>query len=140
MKTLQTRLDGFRRTVETLRSSGYCVGPGGRKVEDSFNSGLIDARPVDYESKLPPTRLLLLALGLLAASLAMFAFDSRIGYGLAVIVMVVNTLTSTIDQRLRADFNYVLFDWFRPLLVFARVATSLVASGHVLLLAIESAR
>ena len=92
------------------------------------------------ELRRPPVPLLIVGAVLVAASLVMFAVDSRIGYGLALATMILNSVASRRDLEARADFNYVTLDWYRPATVFLLLTTLLVATGHVALLAIESAR
>lgn len=92
------------------------------------------------ELRRPPVPLLIVGAVLVAVSLGMFAVDSRVGYGLALATMILSSMASRLDLTARADFNYVTLDWYRPASAFLRLTTLLVATGHITVLAIESAR
>jgi hypothetical protein len=109
-------------------------------VSDLFDDIAISEYQPPAELRRPPIPLLLIGAVLIAGSLVMFAVDSRVGYGLAFITMILNTVMAKKDLEARADFNYVTFDWFRPASIFLKLTTLLVATGHIVLLAIESAR
>jgi len=90
--------------------------------------------------KKPPLAVTGASGGLVLLAMVMFAVDSQLGYGLAVLAMLGNSLASFLDQKARADFNYAMIDWYRPLTLFMKILTFFVAAGHIAVLAIESAR
>lgn len=104
--------------------------------------GPVEVDPVSANAGLrrPPVLVTGIAGALVLLALVMFAVNSQVGYGLAVIAMLANSLASFRDQRARADFSYVQLDWYRPTTLFLKLVTLLVAAGHIALLAIESAR
>lgn len=104
--------------------------------------GSIEVDPVPSGDGLrrPPIAVTAVAGFFIACALVMFAANSQAGYGLAVLAMLANSVASFQDQKARADFNYVQLSWYQPTTVFLKLVTLLVAAGHILILAIESAR
>ena len=88
----------------------------------------------------PPVLMLGLMGAVFAASIVMFAIDSKFGYGLCVASTIVGAVVSFKDQSARSDPNYVTLGWFRPLKMLLSYGTTLIACAHIVILAIESAR
>ena len=95
-----------------------------------------------YETVLrrPPVVLLGFMAGVFALSIVMFAVDSKVGYGLCVLAKALGAFVTYRDQNARSSPNYVMLGWFRPLNMLLSYGTLLVASAHIAILAIESAR
>ena len=93
-----------------------------------------------FEVRRPPVVLLGCMAAIVAAAIVMFAFDSRMGYGLCVASAVVGAWVSNRDQKARSDPNYLNLCWFRPLKIFLSYSTTLLACAHIAIVAIESAR
>ena len=111
----------------------------GIRMSDVFES--FDAESAaGADLRRPPLAVVGVAGVLVLAAIVMYAVNSQLGYGLSVLAMLANSFASFQDQKARADFNYAQLDWYRPTATFLRFLTLIVAAGHVLLLAIESAR
>ncbi len=93
-----------------------------------------------FEVIRPPVILMGCMAALVAVAIAMFAFDSRIGYGLCVVTAIVGAVVSNRDQKARSDPNYLNLGWFRPLKMFLSYSTTLLACAHIAIVAIESSR
>lgn len=109
-------------------------------MSDVFESFDVESSATGAELRRPPLAVLGVASALVLAAIVMFAVNSQVGYGLSVLAMLANSFASYRDQHARADFNYAQLDWYRPTATFLRFVTLIVAAGHVLVLAIESAR
>lgn len=113
---------------------------GGIRMSDVFESFDAESSAAGATLRRPPLAVVGVAGGLVIAAIVMFAVSSQVGYGLSVLAMLANSFASFQDQKARADFNYAQLDWYRPTATFLRFLTLIVAAGHVLVLAIESAR
>lgn len=88
----------------------------------------------------PPTNWLWGTIAIACISLAFFFISNAIGYVIAIVASIVGALAVYQDQQRRSNPNYVSYSWFTPVTQISRYAITLIALGHIVLLAIESAR
>ena len=88
----------------------------------------------------PPQVLLIVTAAVFALSMASFLFSSAIGYGVSIGASILGSAVIFIDQKRKANPNYVSLGWFSPTIRTLRYAISLLALMHVIRLAVESAR
>jgi len=88
----------------------------------------------------PPFLLLTVTFGVAVIAAALAAWDSQVGYLVAVVASVAGGYTALQDQKRRGHPSYVIIGWWRSALLIVRFGVLGVALVHVVLLAIDASR
>lgn len=66
------------------------------------------------------------------------SFDHRIGYITSLIAASLGGIVAVVDQKKRADYNYINYGWFLPTLRGVRYLALGAAAGNIAYLAIDA--
>lgn len=109
-------------------------------MTDWMNDGFAIQADNPDEMVYPPRVLLGLAglFVLLSAIQLVPSFDHRVGYVTALIAASFGGIVAVIDQKRRANSNYINFNWFSVSLKVIRYFALAAAAGNIAYLAIDA--
>jgi len=109
-------------------------------VADWMNDGFAIQADSPDEMVYPPRVLFGIASAVVVASIIqlMPSFDHRFGYVTALIGASLGGIVAVIDQKSRANSNYINFTWFSVSLKVIRYFALAAAAGNIAYLAIDA--
>ena len=109
-------------------------------MTDWMNDGFAVQVTAPDEQVYPPRVLLGICAVFVSAAIVQLipSLDHRVGYVTALVAASLGGVVAVIDQKSRANSNYINFGWFSPALRMLRYLSLGAAAGNIAFLAVDA--